>query len=164
MPIDFKGLKFDTCCVIVHTTLRTFTVEHGQFWLEQNPAKNSKWAKPAREGHEMAWEFTKPSGAYTGRLLIPSSDTNLSLESVTWFASLPVGHLTNRPFSESGLKRRRVATAYFACDSIQPWAIERRSTRTSGVLMLVLMTKVDRRGLGLAYLWRSHGAELEGQQ
>jgi len=40
------------------------------FWLEQNPAKNSKWAKLAREGHEMAWEFAGPGGAYTGRLLI----------------------------------------------------------------------------------------------
>ena len=53
-----------------HTSLRTFTDEHGQFWLEQNKAKNSKWAKLARKGREMAWEFAKPGGAYTGRLLI----------------------------------------------------------------------------------------------
>ena len=53
-----------------HTRLRTFTDEHGHFWLEQNPAKNSKWAKLARKGHEMAWEFGTPGGAYTGRLLI----------------------------------------------------------------------------------------------
>ena len=53
-----------------HTKRRTFTDEHGQFWLEQNKAKNSKWAKLARKGHAMAWEFTKPGGTYTGRLLI----------------------------------------------------------------------------------------------
>jgi hypothetical protein len=52
------------------TRLRSFTDEHGHFWLEQNPAKNSKWAKLARKGHEMAWEFANPGGAYTGRLLI----------------------------------------------------------------------------------------------
>ena len=53
-----------------HTSLRSFTDEHGQFWLEQNPSKNSKWAKLARKGHAMAWEFAKPGGTYTGRLLI----------------------------------------------------------------------------------------------
>jgi hypothetical protein len=53
-----------------HTRLRTFTDEHGHFWLEQNLSKNSKWAKLARKGHEMAWEFGTPGGAYTGRLLI----------------------------------------------------------------------------------------------
>jgi hypothetical protein len=52
-----------------HTGLRSFTDEHS-FWLEQNTAKNSKWAKLARQGHEMAWEFANPGGAYTGRLLI----------------------------------------------------------------------------------------------
>jgi len=40
------------------------------FWLQQNPAKKSKWAKLAREGHAMAWKFAGPKGAYTGRLLI----------------------------------------------------------------------------------------------
>ena len=53
-----------------HTSLRSFTDEQGHFWLEQNPTKNSKWAKLARKGHEMAWEFENPGGAYTGRLLI----------------------------------------------------------------------------------------------
>lgn len=52
------------------TRLRTFTDKHGHFWLEQNPAKKSKWAKLARDGHAMAWEFDSPSGSYTGRLLI----------------------------------------------------------------------------------------------
>ena len=50
--------------------LRSFTDEEGHFWLEQNAAKPSKWAKFAREGHEVAWEFTGPGGAYTGRMLI----------------------------------------------------------------------------------------------
>jgi hypothetical protein len=40
-----------------HTSLRSFTDKDHHFWLEQNPAKRSKWAKLAREGHEMAWEF-----------------------------------------------------------------------------------------------------------
>jgi hypothetical protein len=53
-----------------HTSLRSFRDKDGNFWLEQNPAKNSKWAKLARQGHAMAWEFANPGGAYTGRLLI----------------------------------------------------------------------------------------------
>jgi hypothetical protein len=50
--------------------LRSFTDEQGRFWLEQNPDKASKWAKLARKGHEIAWEFAGPGGAYTGRMLI----------------------------------------------------------------------------------------------
>ena len=50
--------------------LRSFTDEEGHFWLEQNAAKSSKWAKLAREGHEVAWEFDGSGGAYTGRMLI----------------------------------------------------------------------------------------------
>jgi hypothetical protein len=50
--------------------LRAFTDQHKHFWLEQNPAKASKWAKLARQGHEIAWEFESPGGAYTGRMLI----------------------------------------------------------------------------------------------
>lgn len=53
-----------------HSKLRSFTDEEGHFWLEQNAAKDSKWAKLAREGHEIAWEFDSPGGSYTGRLLI----------------------------------------------------------------------------------------------
>ena len=52
------------------TDLRSFTDEHGHFWLEQNPAKNSKWTKLAREAHNVAWEFDNPGGTYTGNLLI----------------------------------------------------------------------------------------------
>ena len=33
--------------------LRTFTDKDHHFWLEQNPAKRSKCAKLAREGHAM---------------------------------------------------------------------------------------------------------------
>jgi hypothetical protein len=50
--------------------LRCFTDEAGHFWLEQNTAKPSKWGKFARESHKVAWEFTGPGGAYTGRMLI----------------------------------------------------------------------------------------------
>jgi hypothetical protein len=50
--------------------LRSFTEADGHLWLEQNPAKASKWAKLARQGHEVAWEFDGPRGAYTGRMLV----------------------------------------------------------------------------------------------
>lgn len=50
--------------------LRSYTDAQGHLWLEQNSAKASKWAKLAREGHEVASEFKKPGGGYTGRILI----------------------------------------------------------------------------------------------
>ena len=50
--------------------LRSFTDDEGHFWLQQNPAKASKWAKLARQGHDIAWEFAGPGGGYTGRMLI----------------------------------------------------------------------------------------------
>jgi hypothetical protein len=53
-----------------HSKLRSFTDEDGHYWLEQNANKASKWAKLARDGHDVAWEFDSPGGAYTGRLLI----------------------------------------------------------------------------------------------
>jgi hypothetical protein len=53
-----------------HSRLRTFTDAHNHFWLEQNASKASKWAKLARQGHDIAWEFDSPGGSYTGRLLI----------------------------------------------------------------------------------------------
>ena len=53
-----------------HSKLRTFIDSEGHFWLEQNAAKASKWAKLARQGHNVAWEFAGPGGAYTGRMLI----------------------------------------------------------------------------------------------
>jgi hypothetical protein len=53
-----------------HSGLRSFTDKDGHFWLEQNAEKRSKWAKLAREGHEVAWEFGAPGGEYTGRMLI----------------------------------------------------------------------------------------------
>ena len=31
---------------------------------------NTKWAKLARERHEIAWEFVKQGGGYSGRMLI----------------------------------------------------------------------------------------------
>jgi len=42
-----------------HSKLRSFTDEQGCFWLEQNPDEASKWAKLARKGHEIAWEFAE---------------------------------------------------------------------------------------------------------
>jgi hypothetical protein len=30
--------------------------------LEQNPSKSSKWARLAREGHAIAWEYSGPGG------------------------------------------------------------------------------------------------------
>ncbi len=53
-----------------HSHLRTFTDKDNRFWVEQNTSKASKWAKLARKGHDIAWEFDSPGGAYTGRLLI----------------------------------------------------------------------------------------------
>ena len=53
-----------------HSRLRSFTEHAKHFWLEQNPSKNSKWGRLAREGHEVAWEFESPGGPYTGRMLI----------------------------------------------------------------------------------------------
>ena len=53
-----------------HSKLRSFTDDDGHFWLEQNASKPSKWGKFASEGHDVAWEFAGPGGAYTGRMLI----------------------------------------------------------------------------------------------
>lgn len=53
-----------------HSKLRTFTDQDQHLWIEQNEAKESKWAKLAREGHAVAWEFDSPGASYTGRLLI----------------------------------------------------------------------------------------------
>jgi hypothetical protein len=68
MP-DWKDIKTWTEH-LGHSRLRSFTDREGHFWLEQNASKGSKWAKLAREGHEVAWEFDSPGGSYTGRLLI----------------------------------------------------------------------------------------------
>jgi hypothetical protein len=39
-----------------HAKLRSFTDADGNFWLEQNTAKRSKWATFAREGHHQGSE------------------------------------------------------------------------------------------------------------
>jgi hypothetical protein len=49
--------------------LRSFNDEEGNFWLEQNATKTSKWAKLASKGHDVAWEFGLDR-RYTGRMLI----------------------------------------------------------------------------------------------
>jgi len=41
-----------------HTSRRSFTDEHNKFWLEQNPAKNTKWARLARN---LPFSRTKPT-------------------------------------------------------------------------------------------------------
>lgn len=53
-----------------HARLRSFMAPDGRFWLEQNPQKRSKWAKLVQKGHQIAWEFDGPAGAYTGRTLV----------------------------------------------------------------------------------------------
>ena len=53
-----------------HSSLRAFTDREGHFWIEQNSSKKSRWAKLAREGHKIAWEFERPGGTYTGRILV----------------------------------------------------------------------------------------------
>jgi hypothetical protein len=50
--------------------LRSFVDHEGNFWLEQNASKQTRWAKLARKGHEVAWEFAGRGGSYTGRMLI----------------------------------------------------------------------------------------------
>ena len=54
---------------IGHNRLRSFTDDEGYLWIEQNPAKHTKWAKLAREGHSIAWEFAT-GGGYSGRMLV----------------------------------------------------------------------------------------------
>ncbi len=51
--------------------LRAYTAPDGNRWIEQNPKLTSGWAKLARQGHQVAWEFG-PSRAdgYTGRVMI----------------------------------------------------------------------------------------------
>ena len=56
--------------LIGHAQLRSFVDDDGRFWLEQNAAKKTKWAKLARDGHDVAWEFSGRGGSYTGRMLI----------------------------------------------------------------------------------------------
>jgi hypothetical protein len=53
-----------------HSRLRSFTDAEGHLLLEQNAEKRSKWARLAKEGHDVAWEFEAAGGAYTGRMLI----------------------------------------------------------------------------------------------
>jgi hypothetical protein len=49
--------------------LRSFKNDDGNFWLEQNATKRSKWAILASKGHDIAWEFGA-NRSYTGRMLI----------------------------------------------------------------------------------------------
>jgi hypothetical protein len=71
-----------------HAQLRSFVDDEGHFWLEQNSTKQSKWAKLAREGHDVACEFAARAGSYTGRMLVdgelytPSEATEKFLQPV----------------------------------------------------------------------------------
>jgi hypothetical protein len=56
--------------LIGHAQLRSFVDDDRHFWLEQDAAKKTKWAKLARDGHDVAWEFSGRGGSYTGRTLI----------------------------------------------------------------------------------------------
>lgn len=66
---EFNDMKTWTAH-LGHSRLRSFTDKEGHLWLEQNAEKRSKWAQLARHGHAVAWEFDKPGGSYTGRMLI----------------------------------------------------------------------------------------------
>ena len=48
-----------------HTGLRSFTDADGHLWVE-NRTKASKWAKLARKGHDIAWEFENRAAAIRG--------------------------------------------------------------------------------------------------
>jgi hypothetical protein len=73
--------------LIGRAQLRSFVDEDGNFWLEQNASKQTKWAKLAHKGHDVAWEFAGRGGSYTGRMLIdgeiytPSEATKKFLKS-----------------------------------------------------------------------------------
>lgn len=69
MPASFNNMETWTE-KLGYSHLRTFTDEHNRIWIQQNDTKQSNWAKLAREGHAIAWEFDSPGGSYTGRLLI----------------------------------------------------------------------------------------------
>jgi hypothetical protein len=53
-----------------HGQLLSFVDDEGNFWLEQNASKQTRWVKLARKGQEVAWEFAGRGGPYTGRMLI----------------------------------------------------------------------------------------------
>lgn len=60
------------------SSLRSFTDDDGHLWLEQNRAKDSKWARLAKAGHAVAWEFESPGGHYSGRIFIDGEIYTLS--------------------------------------------------------------------------------------
>lgn len=70
--------------LLCDSNLRTFTDKHNHFWLEQNAEKTSKWAKLAREGHEIAWEFDSLGSSYTGRMLMNGEILRLMSDKETY--------------------------------------------------------------------------------
>jgi hypothetical protein len=75
--------------------LRSFTDAEGHLWLEQNSSKAPKWAKLARQGHDIAWEFAGRGGAYTGRMLIDGEIMTPS-EATKKFLQAPASKKANR--------------------------------------------------------------------
>jgi hypothetical protein len=69
MAPTLKGMSIWTE-LIGPAQLRSFVDDDGNFWLEQNASKQTKWAKLARKGHEVSWEFAGRGGSYTGRMSI----------------------------------------------------------------------------------------------
>lgn len=68
--------------------LRSFTDEDGNFWLEQNATKTSKWAKLASKGHDVAWEFDT-NRRYTGRMLVDGEILKPSEATKKFFTAQP---------------------------------------------------------------------------
>jgi hypothetical protein len=68
--------------------LRSFSDEDGNFWLEQNPSKTSQWAKFAKKGHDVAWEFGA-NRRYTGRMLVDGDILTPSQATKTFLAAEP---------------------------------------------------------------------------
>ncbi len=79
-----------------HSKLRSFTDDNGGFWLEQNADKSSKWAKLAREGHTVAWEFESSGGAYSGRILVDGEIYSVSDASKKFLKKLDSDQKTKR--------------------------------------------------------------------
>ena len=55
--VEIKGEIFPII-TLGRTGLHSVTAGGYQF-IEQNPRKNSKWAKMAREGHQILWVFKR---------------------------------------------------------------------------------------------------------
>ena len=66
--LDFSDMA--TWTQRTQSGLKRFYTRQGKLWIEQNPAKDSVWARLAAKGHSIAWEFEGPKLGYTGRMMI----------------------------------------------------------------------------------------------